>query len=135
MEIIKYDDEVLAIIDNFCNFEAGLNFYGTPQEFIQIGRFRYDKGKQLRNHIHTLRSRVSDKTQEIMLVFKGSCEVRTYTPKEKRLLSAKILEAGDFYISYRGGCGFTIIEDDTIMMEIKNGPYNVKSDDEDRELL
>lgn len=135
MEVIKYDDQILAIIDNFRNFEKGLNFFGTPEDFIQIGRFRYKKGKELRNHIHKLRPRVADKTQEIMIVFQGSCEVRTYTPIERRLLSARVLGPGDFYISYNGGCGFTIQENDTIMMEVKNGPYNVKSDDEDRDLL
>jgi hypothetical protein len=135
MEEIKYDDEVLAVICNFREIKYGLEFFGSHLDFIQVGGFRYDKGHELKNHIHISRPRLAERTQEIMIVFQGSCEVRTYTPKERRLISARMLNPGDFYISYQGGCGFTVQEDNTIMMEVKNGPYNVENDDEDRDLI
>ena len=111
-----------------------MEFYGGVTDFIQVGAFRYNKDKELRNHRHIFRPKIGNKTQEIMIVFKGSCEVRTFTDGGD-ICHKKILKAGDFYISYWGGCGFTILQDDTIMMEIKNGPHDVNNDDEDRVLL
>jgi hypothetical protein len=134
VEKIEHNGKVLAIIDNVNNFGKGLKFYGDITDFIQVGAFRYDSNKELRNHRHIFRPKLANKTQEIMIVFTGSCAVRTYTDKGE-LYDEKTLEAGDFYISYWGGCGFTILQDDTIMMEIKNGPHDVNNDDEDRELL
>lgn len=131
---IKHKDKLLAIVDNVENFRDGLDFYGNIMDYIQVGAFRYDEGKILRHHRHIFRPKLANKTQEIMIVFKGSCEVRTLTD-DGGLWDTHILKAGCFYISYWGGCGFTILEDDTIMMEIKNGPHDVNNDDEDRVLL
>jgi hypothetical protein len=134
MEEIKHNDKLLAIIDNVNNFEEGLKFYGNVMDFIQIGAFRYNEGKKLRNHRHIFRPKLANKTQEIMIVFTGACEVETYTD-DGVYWCKHTLGSGDFYISYWGGCGFKILEDNTIMMEIKNGPHDVNNDDEDRVLL
>lgn len=131
---IKHKDRLLAIVDSVDKFNPGLKFYGKEMDYIQVGAFRYGSGKILRDHKHIFRSKLANKTQEIMIVFKGSCEVRTFT-ESGDLWDRHTLHAGFFYISYWGGCGFTILEDDTIMMEIKNGPHDVNNDDEDRVLL
>ena len=119
---------------NVTEFEKGLGFFGTKDDFIQVMKFRYDTGKVLRNHMHIPRKRTADKTQEILIVFKGKCSLDIFSP-EKKKVDSLVLHAGEFYIAYHGGFGGKVLTDDTIMMEIKPGPYNVASDDEDRELL
>lgn len=135
MQEIKHGDTLLAIVDSSENFAPGLAFYGAKEDELQVGKFRYDEGKILRNHRHIKRVRTAQKTQEIMMVLKGSCLVRTFSETGKDLVDTRKLQAGQFYISYRGGVGFTILEDDTRLLEVKNGPYVVASDDEERELL
>ena len=138
MKEIKHNEQLLAIIDSVENFPKGLGFYGNKSDFIQVGHFRYDTNKIMRDHIHIKRERTTEKTQEILIVFKGKCAIRTYPPDHKegeKPIATNMLSAGEFYILYEGGFGGAVMQDDTIMMEIKNGPYNVASDDEDRILL
>jgi hypothetical protein len=130
----KGASEVLGIVDNINNFDKGLGFYGNKEDFIQIGKFRYDTGKILRNHMHIRRDRLVEKTQEILIVFKGKCKLEIFGVNGTKVDSL-VLNAGDFYIAYNGGFGGEVLTDDTIMMEIKPGPYTVASDDEDRVLL
>jgi hypothetical protein len=134
MERIEEGEKTLAIIDNVDNFKEGLFFYGSPLDYIQIGAFNYDEGKILNDHVHKFRPKLAHKTQEIMVVFSGAISVRTFG-EDGELVSVHILKPGDFYISYWGGCGFTVLEDNTRMLEVKNGPHDVNNDDEDRILL
>jgi len=137
MREIKEDGFTLAIVDNFNNFEKGLHFYGSKYDFLQVGSFCYNKDQVMRNHRHIFRPRVNIKTQEIVVVFSGSVEARTYSKEDgsNTLVDTCVLHAGDIYISYWGGCGFTVLENDTRMLEAKNGPYDVNDDNEDRELI
>jgi hypothetical protein len=88
----------------------------------------------MRSHKHIERQRVCKKTQEVLIVFKGSCLVRIFN-KDNSIKYTGKLNPGSFCIVYDGGVGYTVLEDDTIMMEVKNGDYLVNSDDEDREYL
>ena len=135
MHEIRYEGQLLAIVDSMANIKPGLSFYGSPHDFVQVGAFRYDDGKVLRDHRHISRPRQVDKTQEILIVMRGVVEVRTFTPTGCTVVDVRELRDGDFYISYHGGVGFTVRKDDTRMLEIKPGPYDVTNDDLERELL
>jgi hypothetical protein len=60
--------------------------------------------------------------------------LKVFSPDKEEVYSCE-LSSGDFYIAYNGGFGGEVLTNDTIMMEIKPGPYDVKSDDEDRVLI
>jgi len=134
MKEVKNDGKLLGIYGNIDKFPKGLGFFGTKEDFIQIMKFRYDAGKVLRSHMHIPRERVVEKTQEILIVFKGKCSIEVFD-SVKTKVDSFVLNAGEFYIAYHGGFGGEVLTDDTIMMEIKPGPYNVETDDEDRILL
>ena len=125
VEIKNDNDELLAVIDNFGNFGKGISFYGTRGDFLQVGKFRYDKDHIMKDHRHIDRPRKTDKTQEIVVMFKGSCEAKIFDTTGSDLVAKMVLEAGDIFILYNGGVGFTVLEDDTVMLEAKNGQYNV----------
>lgn len=135
MHEIKHNGKTLAIIDNVANFPPGLAFYGTADDFIQVGRFRYDEGKTLRDHRHITRTRTVDKTQEILIVLKGLVQATTFAEEGALVVDSRDLKAGEFIISYWGGIGFRVLTDDTRLLEIKPGPFNVNNDDEERVLL
>jgi hypothetical protein len=132
--ILNSQGVVLAVVDNIYDVGKGLHFYGKPADYLQVGTFRYDRLRIMRDHRHLMQpTRKSEKTQEILIVFKGSIEARTYDIGGSEIVDMRILKAGDLYICYWGGCGFTVLEDDTIMLEAKNGPFI--SDDVERELI
>ena len=62
------------------------------------------------------------KTQEVVLVKEGKLRIDLYSQEEKLLRSIQ-MKAGDIGVFLHGGHGYEILEDDTKVVEIKNGPY------------
>jgi hypothetical protein len=58
---------------------------------------------------------------EVLVVREGRLEVDFYTD-QKQYLETRTLERGDLLILVGGGHGFRCLED-TILVEIKQGPY------------
>ena len=61
-----------------------------------------------------------------MIIQKGKLRVDFYSDKEKYLFS-KMIKKNDILILNSGGHGFKVIEA-VEMIEVKQGPYNIKSD-------
>jgi len=55
-------------------------------------------------------------------VKKGKIMAHIYSTREEKLADLEVKE-GDVIILLRGGHGYTILEDGTQVLEIKNGPY------------
>ena len=90
--------------------------------FVQAGSWWYQKGKILQRHIHNDYSREATRTQETVYVKKGSMRCSVYTD-ERDFLEDFILYEGDLAVFAFGGHGFEILENDTKIIESKNGPF------------
>ena len=55
--------------------ESGLQFYTEDKSFLQVGSWKYEKGKILSPHAHRISERKSNLTQEFVYVKKGSIEI------------------------------------------------------------
>jgi len=132
--ISKIDSKKLAIIDKDDNFDFGLKFYGTKEDLIQVGAFRYNNGTKLRAHRHIDRERVITKTQEILIVLEGKAVVDIYD-YDGSIAYTDTLSSGMFCIVYHGGVGYLVTNDNTKMLEVKLGDYCITNDSEDRELI
>jgi hypothetical protein len=122
MKIIKHEKKIISIIYKNSDWVEGLNFI-TPDDFyLQVGSWWYKKGKKLDAHIHKDYERVANRTQESIYVKKGSVKVSIYT-EEQNFLENFILEEGDLAIFGYGGHSYDILEDDTQIIETKNGPF------------
>ncbi len=133
---IRHNEKLLAIVDTIhapCPF--GLKFYGERDDYIQVGRFRHHYGAELRKHRHVPRPRMIEKTQEILIVLRGSVEAIVYGEISDEVIHKQLMLGGDYLISYWGGVGFRVLEEDTRMLEVKPGTYLVNDDNEERELL
>ncbi len=136
MREIAHNGNILAVIDNTNDvYPWGLSFYGSKASAVQVGRFRYDQGRKLRAHRHIRRPRQIEKTQEILIVMRGSVKITTYAETGKEIIDVATLVSGEYYILYDGGVGIEILEDDTRLLEIKPGTYEVTDDNLERELL
>lgn len=122
MEIIKHEEQIIAIIYRESDWVKGLNFITPNNLFIQVGSWWYQKGKELDSHIHNEFDRISKRTQEMTYVKNGSMKVILYDENMKYLKDF-ILYKGDLAVYGYGGHGYEILEDNTQIIEAKNGPF------------
>lgn len=122
MTVIEKDGLVLARLIPAGEWKNGLSFYSDEQDYIQVGTWCYARGQELPAHVHNEVTRTVLRTQEVIYVRKGKIEARIYD-LAGNLFITLIVEEGDTLILLNSGHGYTILEDGTEVLEIKNGPY------------
>jgi cupin fold WbuC family metalloprotein len=96
--------------------------FPTPPELeLQVGFVVYQAGGVIPPHRHIPITRSIDRTCEVIVVRKGWCEVDIYND-DRQLVATRELKTGDLVIIVGGGHGFRMMED-TILLEVKQGPY------------
>ena len=119
---ITHNGQIISIIYRDKDWVKGLNFITPDELFVQVGSWWYDKGKKLDSHIHKEFDRNSTRTQETIYVKQGSVKVFLFT-EEEEFFKDYILNQGDLAVFGYGGHGYEILEDDTQIIESKNGPF------------
>jgi len=96
----------------------------NPLEFIQVSYMNQSKDQYFKPHWHLERNVQYGFTitQETWIVIRGSVEV-SYFDEDNTLIKRTVLNAGDCTITLRGGHSYKSLENDTLVYEIKNGPY------------
>ncbi len=122
MEQIEDGGKLLAIVKRGEDWIPGLHFWTAPEAFIQAASWRYPAGKQLADHRHKIYERTVTRTQEVVFVKQGSMKIRIYTD-HGRLVRTLILKCGDLAVMLEGGHGYEILEEDSQVLEVKNGPF------------
>lgn len=124
---IIHKKNTIAIIFKNHKFSDGLNFYSHDKDFLQIGTWAYNKKKTLQRHFHKIHKKNSNLTQEFIYVVNGKLKISFYTTPisdlSVKLIDKIILKKNDFALIYRLGHEYQILEDNTNIIEIKNGPY------------
>ena len=100
----------------------GLAFFSQDTDFIQVGQWGYNSGKELRAHAHNDVPREVPLTQEVIFVYSGRLRANIYDSHAHKVAELDGLP-GDVLVMLRGGHGYDILEDNTRVLEIKNGPY------------
>ncbi len=94
----------------------------TPPDFnLQVGFVVYPAGGEVARHKHRTIERHVIGTNEVLIIKKGLCVVDIYND-EQELIAVRELRTGDIMLMVGGGHGFRMIED-TILLEVKQGPY------------
>jgi len=101
---------------------AGLTAYSADSDFIQALHWRYDAGKRLQAHEHLCVPRQADRTQEVIVVLQGRVRTTVFDAAHT-LVAAVELGRGEAMALLSGGHGYEILEQDTRVLELKNGPY------------
>ena len=131
MEIIKNNGQIISIIYRDSDWVKGLNFITPDELFVQVGSWWYDKGKKLDAHVHKEFDRSASRTQESIYIKQGSLKVSVFT-EEESFLQDYILYAGDLAVFAYGGHGYEILENNTKVIESKNGPFFNVDDDKNK---
>jgi mannose-6-phosphate isomerase-like protein (cupin superfamily) len=94
----------------------------TPPEFKQqVGFVVYPAGGVIARHDHRPLERHLTGTSEVLVVRSGRCEIDIYNDARERIATRE-LGPGDIMLMVAGGHGFRMLED-TVFLEIKQGPY------------
>ena len=106
------------------DIKDGLGFFSDDSDFIQVGTWRYEAGKDLLAHQHNLVARTVECTQEVLVIQKGLIQASIFDENEAHtLLDSFVVKQGEILILLHGAHGYKILEDGTQVVEIKNGPY------------
>lgn len=94
----------------------------TPPEFKQqVGFVAYPAGGEIPRHVHLPLQRQLTGTSEVLVLRKGRCLMDVYND-DLELVATRELGAGDIMLMVGGGHGFRMLED-TVFLEVKQGPY------------
>ena len=113
---------LLCIIYRDEDWVEGLNFITDNPLFIQVGSWWYQGGEKLAKHKHNLVPRKANITQEMVYVKSGSMRADIFD-QDMNPVTEVILKTGDLAIMAYGGHGYQILEDNTKIIEAKNGPF------------
>lgn len=122
MKKFKNENNLMCLLYKPENWKKGLNFITEETDFIQAGSWWYDKGKILDAHTHNEFPRTGNRTQEVVFIVCGSMKVNLYT-EDHVFIESFIMNKGDLGVFLCGGHGYEILEDDTKIIETKNGPF------------
>lgn len=94
----------------------------TPDEYNQqIGFIVYPKGEEVATHRHLPVDRRITGISEVLIVRKGRAIIRLYKT-DKTFVAKRELKPGDLILLISGWHGIDFLED-TVIIEIKQGPY------------
>jgi hypothetical protein len=121
LEVVAVGDTPLAYVVNPAWVPEKTTFL-TPRNFgQQMGMIVYDAGEAVPPHVHLPIIREVQGTTECIIVRKGRCTIDIYT-SERKLVASRELEEGSIVLLLGGGHGFRMHED-TVLFEVKQGPY------------
>ena len=121
IEHITWNDKPLAYIIR-AEMNPEKTTFLTPLDFnLQLGFVVYPANGEVARHVHWPLERNIVGTSEVLIIKKGRCEIDVYSD-DRELVATRELRTGDIMLMISGGHGFRMLED-TILIEIKQGPY------------
>jgi hypothetical protein len=101
------------------------------EEYLQLAILNFQKGKTFKPHKHIYKPVPGQAiAQESWVVMSGRVEAIFYD-LDDTIVEKRILETGDLSITLFGGHNYRILEDDTLVLEYKTGPYYGQSADKE----
>jgi hypothetical protein len=121
VEIIRWGEQPLTYIIYGDDLPTETVFLTPPEFKQQVGFVAYREGGEIVPHVHRLLERRLVGTSEVLVLRKGRCLIDVFNDAHE-LVATRELMAGDTMLMVGGGHGFRMLED-TVFLEIKQGPY------------
>ena len=121
IEHITWHDQHIATIIRRDYMPEKTTFVSPDSYYQQLGFVVYPKDGVVPRHSHLPLQRHLVGTPETLMIRKGSAEVELYA-LDKSLVGTWMLDEGDIIQLVAGGHRFKCHED-TVFLEIKQGPY------------
>ena len=117
----KEEKLLLHIVNKKKNIKERLDLTPNSKD-LQVSYINNMKKKKCKSHKHLEINRNTNSTSECWIVIRGKISIELYDI-DNSILYNDILEQGNCLITFRGGHSYTSLEDNTLIYEIKNGPY------------
>jgi hypothetical protein len=121
VEVISSQRQVLAYVIRSQLIPTHTLFITPPELKQQVGFVVYSAGTDLPRHLHRPLCRRIVGTSEVLIVREGQCLMDVYTD-DRNFVASRELKKGDIVVFVAGGHGFRMLED-TVFLEVKQGPY------------
>jgi mannose-6-phosphate isomerase-like protein (cupin superfamily) len=121
IEHISHGGRTLVYIIRAALHPAQTQFVTSPEMNQQVGFVVYPCGGQIARHFHKPLERRIVGTAEVLVVRQGRCEIEIFS-EQREWLATRQVARGDVIVILAGGHGFRMLED-TVLLEIKQGPY------------
>jgi quercetin dioxygenase-like cupin family protein len=117
---------LIALVLRATAYAKETMFATPPEAKLQVGLIVYPAGGEVPRHTHFPIERRHLGTPEVLLVRKGRCVADLYDDDRTPIASLELAE-GDVIVLLSGGHGFRMLED-TVLLEVKQGPYPGKEE-------
>lgn len=128
VEVIGPAADPIASIVRLAFESQATRFVTTSDSNLQVGFVIAKSGSGIQRHRHLPIERRVSGTMEVIVVRSGICHVDLYLDDGSPVCSRE-LRTGDLIILYRGAHGFRMAAD-TVLLEVKQGPYAGMDDKE-----
>ena len=117
-------EHLLHCIANSLELGNSRTDISAPDQFLQVSVIPLRAGKHITPHIHDLRgpSPGATITQESWVVLRGKIRIRLFD-LDRAFLHEDELLPGFLLVTYNGGHSLECLDEDSVMLEFKNGPY------------
>ena len=126
MKILDQEKNLLAYIIRFEDIKEGKNFITSNDAEFQLASFDLSDDTVIERHYHPKQERKIKYTNEVLIVLDGELEVDIYD-NEKNHIQTVNLKSLDTIALIDGGHGISF-NSQTKFIEVKQGPYNEKTD-------
>ena len=126
MKILDQEENLLAYIIRFEDIKEGKNFITSNDAEFQLASFDLSDDTVIERHYHPKQERKIKYTNEVLIVLDGELEVDIYD-NEKNHIQTVNLKSLDTIALLDGGHGISF-NSQTKFIEVKQGPYNEKTD-------
>ena len=126
MKILDQEENLLAYIIRFEDIKEGKNFITSNDAEFQLASFNLSYDTVIERHYHPKQERKIKYTNEVLIVLDGELEVDIYD-NEKNHIQTVNLKSLDTIALIDGGHGISF-NSQTKFIEVKQGPYNEKTD-------
>jgi cupin fold WbuC family metalloprotein len=114
--------QLLASVLSLSSLTQDRTNAAEEKEILQVSMMRLPEGKSIVPHRHLPQSRITQGTSEAWIVISGEVQATVFDFDSSPVATIDLV-AGDCMVLYRGGHSFTVMSDNTVLYEIKNGPY------------
>lgn len=126
IEYIKEKSRVLAVIIRKKYQPRRIEFVTPEQSAQEAGFLRYEKGREVKPHIHILNKRIVYGTPETVCIRSGKVKYSFYDSKGV-FIKSSVLTQGDIVVLLGGGHGQRFVNE-TLVFVVKQGPYLKEKD-------
>ena len=121
VEVITENGQTLCYLIRAKTRPKLTTFITPPEAKQQVGFIVYPKDSVIPRHIHKPLERHIIGMAEVLVVRSGRCQIEVYD-EQKSLVTVRDLYKNDVVLMVGGGHGFRI-QENTVLLEIKQGPY------------